>query len=60
MTGTLDDVTARKKKPEPTAEQKAARELVVGCSGRFRRGGPMILRGVDRLPSERTLVMRDR
>ncbi|NJC74332.1 IS256 family transposase [Planosporangium thailandense] len=28
MTATLDDVTARKKKPEPSAEQQAAAELV--------------------------------
>jgi transposase-like protein len=28
MTATLDDVTASKKKPEPTAEETAARELV--------------------------------
>ena len=28
MTATLDDVTARKKKPEPTAEEAAATELV--------------------------------
>jgi putative transposase len=28
MTATLDDVTARKKRPEPTAEQRAAEELV--------------------------------
>ena len=28
MTGTLDRVTARKKRPEPTAEEAAARELV--------------------------------
>ena len=28
MTATLDDVTRRKDKPEPTAEQRAAEELV--------------------------------
>ena len=28
MTATLDDVTAKKKRPEPTAEEAAARELV--------------------------------
>src|SRR3954467_5682397 len=28
MTATLDDVTARKKRPEPSAEQQAAAELV--------------------------------
>ena len=28
MTTTLDDVTARKKRPEPSAEQRAAEELV--------------------------------
>ena len=28
MTATLDDVTARKKKPEPSAEAQAAAELV--------------------------------
>ncbi len=28
MTATLNDVTARKKKPEPSAEEQAAAELV--------------------------------
>jgi hypothetical protein len=28
MTATLDDVTAKKKRPEPTAEEAAAAELV--------------------------------
>jgi putative transposase len=28
MTATLDDVTARKKRPEPAAEEVAAREMV--------------------------------
>jgi hypothetical protein len=28
MTATLDDVTARKKKPEPSAQEQAAAELV--------------------------------
>ena len=42
MTATLDDVTSRKKKAGPTAEQRAAQEM---CARPGRRGlsltGPM-------------------
>lgn len=50
--------------PPCTRHRKTSLDTVasvsVGCSGRFRWGGPVILRGAGRLPSERTPVMRDR
>ena len=49
MTATLDDVTARNKRPEPTAEETAAAELV----GRAREQG-LSLTGLDGLLKQLT------
>ena len=49
MTATLDDVTKKQDKPEPTAEQKAAEELV-----RRARGRGLSLTGPDGLLGQLT------